>query len=191
MSELIPYSELPSDNKGGARPGAGRKKNCGLSILEHLNQFADEGLTEARLREISRGKREPWTRRTAAERALRSIEVADMADFQPVVKGSSELEELRASGVDTSLIKKITPNEFGAAVELHDRSDGAFDRIMDRTHGKPDQAVSVRVQLPSVVAFIFPQLPDPSRLLDILPQMPLLDENSTLPDKVDATDAPG
>ena len=68
---------------------------------------------------------------------LRPIETPDLGDYEPHMTGEKTLGQLRKDGVDTGVLKKVTPNEHGVGVELHDRSGESLDRVCDRTYGKP------------------------------------------------------
>lgn len=132
-------------------------------MKEWLNTFCAQGLTEPDLRAIAKDKSVPWAKRAAAERALRTIEAPDLADFEDFVSGSVSLEDLRAKGIDTGVIKKVKERrqvtrsvESGKAleetvtreIELHDRAGEDFDRVSDRTDGKPAQSKTVTHQGP-------------------------------------------
>lgn len=124
---------------------------AGLTIREQINALAADELTEADLRRVARDKSAPWTRRAAAERILRTLETGDIADFQELLTGQKTVRELREAGVNTEVIKKLKPTEEGIEIELHDRSGVDFDRILDRTLGKPAQSVDVTSKGESVV----------------------------------------
>jgi hypothetical protein len=73
--------------------------------------------------------------------------------------------ELRAKGINTRMVKKVrvrayTDEKGGTTVtrevELFDRSGEEFDRIADRTEGKPTQALQVSGELPTAVRIITP-----------------------------------
>lgn len=126
---------------------AGRKK-AGAYIREWLNVFAEQELTEDQLRKIARSKSQPCTKRAAAERALRMMESPDLADFSEYLDGKASIDELRKAGIDTSLVKrakvrverrkdktKVETRE----IELHDRSLGEFNTVVDTTDGTPVQ----------------------------------------------------
>lgn len=145
----------PLWKKGETPPGAkpfqpGQSGNpkgrasAGTTLREHINAFSVSDLTETQLRKIARDPDVGWTRRTAAVRVLRSMEDPDLADFQAVVRGETSIEDMRKAGVNTSVIKKLKPTEFGLEIELHDRSGDDFDRISDRTDGRPIARVEVK-----------------------------------------------
>lgn len=136
-----PWKPGQSGNPKG-RPSAS------ITIEEWINVFAAERLTEDQLRAIARGKNEDWTRRTAADRALKTFETGDLADFEEVLDGEKKLHELRTAGVNTEIVKKCKTKrrtlddgtvEVEREIELHNRSGEEFDRVMDRTGGKPMQ----------------------------------------------------
>lgn len=127
------------------------RKNAGASIRNWINDLSH--LTEPQLRKLAANKRAPWTKRAAAERMLRTLESGDLADFTAVTRGEKTLDELRAAGVNTAVVKKVKVKrrtiragdevigeEVEGEVELHDRAGDDFDRILDRTIGKPAPA---------------------------------------------------
>lgn len=116
------------------------RKTAGATIREHINSLAEKGLTEAELLAVARDKNEPWTRRAAAERILKTLEVGDLADFQPLMHGMT-LQQLRDQGVNTETLKKYRLGKDGVSFELHDRAGTDFDRVVEQTAGKPEQAV--------------------------------------------------
>lgn len=119
------------------------RKTAGATIKEHINSMAEAELTEDAIRKIARGKDEPFPRRMAAERILRAMEVGDLADFLPLIKGEKNIDEMRQGGSNTEVVKKLKWGKHGIEIELFDRSGEDFDRVMDRTAGKPNQAVEV------------------------------------------------
>jgi hypothetical protein len=72
------------------------------------------------------------------------MEDPDLADFQPIVSREKTLKQMRDEGVNTSVVKRLKPTEFGRKIELHDRSGDDCDRISDRTDGRPTQRVEVK-----------------------------------------------
>ncbi|HEX8323332.1 MAG TPA: DUF5681 domain-containing protein [Tepidisphaeraceae bacterium] len=140
---------------------SGRPKNAGQSLRECINDFVAQQLTEDALRRIARGKDESIVRRAAAERLLRTVEYPDMADFEEVLAGRETLREARERGLNTGLVRKAKrrtiktqivggekdgselETEFEVEVELHDRSGTDFDRVSDRTDGRPTQALRI------------------------------------------------
>lgn len=132
-----PWKPGESGNPEG-RPAAG------ASIKEFTNIL--QGMTELEVRAIARDKSAPVFKRAAAERWLRSIEVCDIADFQAVLQGGESaktLEQLRREGVNTEVVKKLKYGKDGPEIELHDRSGEDFDRICDRTDGKPTESLNI------------------------------------------------
>lgn len=142
-----------------AKPGEVRnpqgRKTAGASIREWVNSFAEADLTLAQLRKIAKSPKEGWTRRAAAERIIRTMEAGDLADFAGFLKGENNLEDLRAMGINTEVVKKLkqktrkVPVAGGEKddveeiiereIELHDRSGEDFDRVINHTDGNPTQ----------------------------------------------------
>jgi hypothetical protein len=132
---------------------------AGATIREWINRLAQEELTEAGLREVARDTKHPWTKRCAAERILRTLEAGDLADFAGLFRGEISLEDLRGMGINTEVVKKFKQKTrkqmvghgedehieevIEREIELHDRAGADFDRIMDRTAGKPGQVVEI------------------------------------------------
>jgi len=140
----------PPWKKGEAPPRAGRP-TAGATIREWINQLAANESTEEQLREVARNKREPWTKRAAAERILRTLESGDLADMEKVLEGEQTLSQLRESGTNTEIIKKIKvrhrttkagDHEVEREIELFDRAGSDFDRVVDTTAGRPVQPVA-------------------------------------------------
>lgn len=132
-----------------AKPGEVRnpkgRKTAGATIREWINSLAEQGLSEAKLRKVARDRKLPWPKRAAAERILRTLEVGDLADMEAVLHGDQTLQDLRGSGVNTEVIKKIkvkvrTDSEGNQEVEreleLYDRAGVDFDRVIETTDGK-------------------------------------------------------
>lgn len=150
-----PWSSGVSGNPEG-------RKTMGAYLREELNSLAtDEGLSEDKLRRIAKDKEAHPRKRAAAVRALRMIELPDMADFAGLVRGENNLEELRAMGVNTELIKKFeqttraSPTGKGDGeveeiiqrkIELYDRSGEDFDRCTNQTAGNPTQPIEADVR---------------------------------------------
>src|SRR5829696_7059744 len=95
---------------------------------------------------------EEWAKRTAAARMLRCLEWPDLTDFQPYLSGDKSLDELKAAGIATEAVKKAKlkvctlddgTTETEREVELFDRAGADFDRVLDRTEGKPRQTLEV------------------------------------------------
>lgn len=145
--------------KGESGNPAGRK-TAGAYVREWLNVLAEKELSESELRAIARDKAAPWTKRTAAERILRTLEAGDLADMEPVLDGVETLTDLRNRGINTEVVKKMKvktrttddgAREVDREIELHDRAGEDFDRILDRTLGKPAQAIDVTSNGDSIV----------------------------------------
>ena len=144
----------------------GRAASAGTTIREWLNVFCWKDLTEAQIRKIARDPKASWAKRAAAERALRTIEAGDLADLEPCLNGSKTLAELRGDGINTTVVKKAKARAYttkqGAVtvereVELHDRAGAEFDRVCDRTEGRPTQRMEMSgAMLPAAVRIITP-----------------------------------
>jgi hypothetical protein len=143
-----------------AKPGEVRnpegRKTAGAYVKEWINSFTHQELSEKDLRKIARDKAEPWAKRTAAERMLRTLEAPDLADFQDAVDGVSDLKALRKQGLNTEVVKKLKtktrtiPSQDGDPVvevereiELYDRAGVDFDRVVEKTAGKDPQATDI------------------------------------------------
>jgi hypothetical protein len=135
------------------------RPTAGASIREWLNVLAaDEAMTEPELRRLARDKAAPWPKRAAAERALKTLESGDLADFAGLLRGENNLEDLRGMGIDTAVVKRfkqktrrVPTGKDGESeeviereIELHDRAGADFDRVCDRTEGKPTQRVDLK-----------------------------------------------
>lgn len=140
--------------KPGESGNPSGKRSAGHTIREWINTLSEGDHTEEELRRIARDKRIGWTKRLAAERILRSLEHGDLADFAPLLKGEADLPKLREDGINTEVVKKIkqksrvvpvgegeTEEIIEREIELHDRAGEDFDRIIDRTLGKPAQSI--------------------------------------------------
>ncbi len=148
LANLIPYEPGESGNPDG-------RKTAGAYIKECINAFYAQDLSLDDIRKIARDPKAGCRSRTAAERVLRAMEAGDLADFAGLLRGENNLEDLRAMGVNTEVIKKCKQKtrkivgQDGAVeelvereVELHDRAGEDFDRVCDRTEGKPKQSVT-------------------------------------------------
>ena len=137
----------------------------GMSIREHLNALGEANLTEGELRKIARDKDQPFPLRSAAERALRMIEYGDLSDFAGLLRGENNLEDLRAMGVNTEVVRKFkkktrkfsTPSGdqeeiVEQEIELHDRAGADFDRVVNQTAGNPEQHISMETTAVSAFA---------------------------------------
>lgn len=120
----------------------------GAVLAELIDTLTDLRPTEAELRAIANNQNEEAPRRVAARRYLLMLEHGDLADFGDVLSGEKTLEQLRAEGVSTDIVKKCKTKtrtmedgtvEVEREIELHDRSGEEFDRVSDRTAGKPSQ----------------------------------------------------
>lgn len=132
------------------------RKTVGAAIKVWMNHFSTQDLSSQEVAEIYRDEKAPLTKRLAAKRLMRAMEDPDMADYEPVLEGEISLRDLRASGVDTTLVKKMkirektTTGEDGGEtrevtreLDLHDRSLDEVRTIMDYTEGRPAQQIAV------------------------------------------------
>lgn len=142
--------------KPGQTGNPAGRKTAGATLREHLNSLAEQGLDEPAIRAIAKDVKEPWPRRAAANRILRTMEAGDLSDFAGLLRGDNTIEDLRAMGINTEVVKKfkqktrVVPKGEGSVeevidreIELHDRAGADFDRVIDRTVGKPVQAIDV------------------------------------------------
>lgn len=144
--ELIPQPHggaLRPAWKKGESPNPGRK-TAGAYVSEHYNRLAylcDNGELDVNgLAQIAKDDPNP-NRRIAARQYMEGMG-ADLADFEPFLRGEQTLASLRESGKFTGMIKKATirRSDEGEQISLELRSGGeALDRIADRTEGKPTQ----------------------------------------------------
>ncbi len=155
--ELIPQphggSLMPPPKPGEIRNPTGRR-TLGAFVKDCFNQLALQQPNRRKLVAMIRDEETPSNMRIAAVRYLRMQEHADLADFEEVVDGNMKLRELRDTGIDTAVVKKIKRKvkrykqneqeieEVENEIELHDRSGQDFDRVLDRTDGKPEQVVT-------------------------------------------------
>lgn len=143
--------------KVGNKESPGRPA-AGATIKEWLNVFAADDLDEASLREIARDRKSGWTKRAAANRAIKTMENPDLSDFAGLLRGENRLEDLRAMGINTDVVKKFkqktrrVPTGEGATeevidreIELYDRSGVDFERVVNHTDGSPIQTVKADV----------------------------------------------
>jgi hypothetical protein len=142
MGMEIGWKNLRPAKKGETRNPNGRPA-AGTTVREFINSLAFSKLTEKQLRRVAKDKKMPWAKRTAANRMLRTLEAPDMADFEKILNGEETLSQARDKGLNTDAIKRIRPTKEGIEIELHDRSGSDFDRILDRTIGKPMQEISM------------------------------------------------
>lgn len=158
----------PPIQKGERRNPKGRP-SLGCSVKEWMNAMQNYG--RKRLVQIAKSDTAPSNKAAAAVAILQSREYPDMADYTPILRGRS-LTKARKMGVDTTLIKKLKPTEWGISIELHDRSGPALDRIINHTDGKPTQTVRQTLDVPQGIQILTPltgapanepQRPDPDR----------------------------
>lgn len=147
--------------KPGQSGNPNGRPSAGMALQEWLNLFATQQLTEAELRIIARDRSAPWTKRAAAERVVRALESGDLAAFEAWLTGQKSLNDLKASGINTEIVKKAKVRTLKGGgiereLELHDRSGDDFDRIADRTTGRPRQAVEVTGNLPTAIQIVTP-----------------------------------
>jgi hypothetical protein len=134
----------------GQRGNPRGRPSAGSSVREEINRMAHEGATEADLLREARDPKNTWERRAAAERMLRCLEFSDIADFADLLSGKVTVEQLRATGVDTSVIRRFRRRSYSttgadgtrqtitsAVIEFHDRAGDEFDRIVNQTAGMP------------------------------------------------------
>lgn len=126
-------------------------------------------MTETELRKIARDPAEKWSKRSAAERMIRTLEAGNIADFAPYLDGDKTIGDLQQAGVNVEVVKRAKTREkvytdrdgtiektYEREIELHDRAGADFDRICDRTDGKPSQSVEVEVKTPVTVNIVTP-----------------------------------
>jgi hypothetical protein len=131
---------------------AGRK-SAGAQIRDWLTTLADADADE--LRKITKGKG-PVAKQIAAVRLLRARESADLADFEALTQGKATLSELKAAGVDTSVIKKAKATETGLEVELHDRSLAEAAFVVEQTDGRATQQIQMQGGAQMAIQVILP-----------------------------------
>lgn len=133
---------------------------AGATLTRLLSEFA--GLRLDELRTIAADESAPWSRRAAADRMIRAIGVADVTQFEPWLSGRESLDELRARGVNLTGVAKLRVNTWsngGSAREIEFVHGGEeFDRITDRTAGKPTQRQEVAVTTPLEVVITTPRI---------------------------------
>ena len=106
---------------------------------------------------------------------LRAMECGDMADFEGLLNGETTLQELRDSGVNTEVVKRIRQRKRTVStddrseetieheIELHDRAGADFDRVVEHTDGRPRQTLEHGDQMSlNTVEFIIPGISPPS-----------------------------
>ncbi len=140
--------------KQGDVPNPKGRPSAGINAQEWLNALQDT--PEDELRRIASNKQESPIKRGAANRLLLFIERTDLADFEEVLDGAQSLKQVRESGINTEVLKKVKVKtrtipgrnneadtiEVEREIELHNRSGEEFDRICDRTDGKPNQRMT-------------------------------------------------
>lgn len=122
------------------------RPNAGASVREYFNEMGE--LTVEDIQRIHNDPKSPANKVTAAQTWLDALTTGDMADFEDVFRLDKSLEQLRAEGIDTSCIKqfvrRVSPDGIVThTISLKDAADKAIDRILDRTNGRPPQAVQV------------------------------------------------
>lgn len=133
-------------NSGNAdtqwQPGqSGRTYTLGAEMLNLMHSWRKK--TPADMHRILASPESTLAMRGAAIRLLQLAERPDMAQFEAYIDGQKNLDQLAKSGVDTGQIKRLRRSKEAREIELHDRSGEEFDRAVDRTHGKPMQAIRV------------------------------------------------
>lgn len=150
--------------KQGQSGNPNGRPSLGATVRDWMNQMRD--YTEKQLRRVARSKDAPASKRLAAERIMRAMEFGDLADFDAVLKGDASLAEVRKAGLNTEVVKKFkqksrvvpignneTEEIIEREIELHDRSGSDFDRIMDRTDGRPNAATATVTSTPAGTTF--------------------------------------
>jgi hypothetical protein len=141
-------------------PGSTGRKTAGATVKEWQNYFSMQKMSETDLRKIARDKNEDWNRRTAANQMLRTLECPDISDYSGLLSGENRIEDLRAMGINTEVVKKLKQRTRRTSmkdgnieeiverdIEFYDRAGENFDRVCDRTDGKPTQSVEVVAQV--------------------------------------------
>jgi hypothetical protein len=155
---VSPISGTPPPVEYQFKPGQSGnpmgRPSAGATVREWINGMQHK--TEAELRRVATSPAAPCLKRAAAQILLRALEAGDLADFEPLLDGRQSLRELRDAGVNTEVVKKFKQKTRKVAaedgdgveevvereIELHDRAGEAFDRICDRTEGRPRQSVT-------------------------------------------------
>lgn len=148
---------LPPWKAGDIPNPAGRPKNLGSTVREMLTQLGKinpdgtAAYDQDELHRIAADKRAAIPKRLAAKRLLMAMETGDLADFAGLLRGENRLEDLRAMGIDTGVIKRIKQKTrklpkgeelVEREIELHDRSGTDFDRVINHTDGSPTQTIN-------------------------------------------------
>lgn len=146
----------------------------GAAVKEHMNAMRDR--TTAELLKISRDPTTGSAKACAANRILNSRERPTLSDFQPFIRGEKTLDELDASGVDTSVIKRIKVKTFTGEdgververeIELFDRARLESEFVVHESDGTPTQTIRQETTLKAAIKFEFPSIP----LLDDSPAL--------------------
>ena len=137
---------------------------AGATIKQWLNVFAADDLDEESLRRIAGDRKAPWPKRAAANRAIKTMESPDLSDFAGLLRGENQLEDLRAMGINTDVVKKFkqktrkvsvgegqTEEVIDREIELYDRSGTDFERVVNHTDGSPIQTVRADVHSTGVM----------------------------------------
>lgn len=122
------------------------RPNAGASIRDFLNEMGE--WTPDQIKAVLNDPKAPATKVMAARTLFDALESPDMAVYEDLLNGSKTLEQLRAEGINTGHIQKYTrrvaaDGTVTVTITLKDRSDRVIDRILDRTAGKPRQALQV------------------------------------------------
>lgn len=162
MGQLIPQPHGGAVNRWmpGESGNPKGRKSLGAYVSECINALATEQPSVEECRKRLRGKEISSNMRIALVRYVRMMEHPDVADFEPVLDGQKSLRELRTEGVDTAVVRKVKtkkryiPNgddppveEVEREIELYDRSGQEFDRVLDRTDGKPHESQEIEVNV--------------------------------------------
>jgi phage terminase small subunit len=92
----------------------------------------------------------------------------DVADFEPWLRGEKTLEELRAAGVNTSLVKTARVTERGArSIELHDRMAAVKElaRVLGLVTKKHE--VTARSRMPDLSSLSDEELERRARMINL------------------------
>ena len=148
-SDASPISGVVPPPEYRWKPGqSGNPKgrpSAGLAIVEWLNQMQELPYDE--IEAVAKDKKAPAAKRAAA---IQWIDIltgsASLEDFEAYVNGKKTLKQLAESGVAVRRLKKakVSTAKDGAEqreIELSDTPAHAIDRVLDRTQGKPAQAV--------------------------------------------------
>ena len=182
MSEIAAIRAVPSPINGMIPPvehrfkagNPGKPKNCAASVNEWVNILSNGKLTREMLLKIAR-QANTQTKRAAAVKVLRLGEMPDLADFEEMAEGKVKLKDLRAKGIDTSVLKKIKPKtrtipdpdggepavERECELELHDRTGAAWRDLVGSASEKGlNLTVNTNTSLQVVAQTIMPLPPE-------------------------------